>query len=105
MRQSFRGIFAKGHHAADNLRFLGVSHPSRSFLKVLLVVAGLLFVCGLNPIAMYLWHPGNESSGDFVMLSLYVTMGVFLLIAVRDPSGSVVRESRSTSKASFTLHK
>ena len=56
-------------------------------LKVLLVVAGLLFICGLYPIAMYLWHPGNESPGDMMMLSLYVTMGVFLLIAVRDPSG------------------
>ena len=56
-------------------------------LKVLMVVAGLLFLCGLYPIAMYLWHPDNGSSGDMMMLSLYVTMGVFLLIAVRDPSG------------------
>lgn len=56
-------------------------------LKVLLVVAGLLFVCGLYPIAMYLWHPGNESPGDAMMLSLYVTMGIFLLLAARDPLG------------------
>jgi hypothetical protein len=56
-------------------------------LKVLMVLAGLLFICGLYPIAMYLWHPGNESPGDTMMLSLYVTMGIFLLIAARDPSG------------------
>lgn len=56
-------------------------------LKVLMVFAGLLFICGLYPIAMYLWHPGHEASGDTMMLSLYVTMGIFLLLAVRDPTG------------------
>jgi uncharacterized membrane protein HdeD (DUF308 family) len=55
-------------------------------LKVVLVIVGLLFVAGVYPIVMYLWRPGNESPGDTMMLSLYVTLGVFLLIAMRNPS-------------------
>ena len=55
-------------------------------LKVLLVVFGLLFVACSYFIVMYLWHPGNESPGDTMMLSLYVTLGVFLLLAARNPS-------------------
>jgi len=37
---------------------------------------------------MYLWRPGNESPGDAMMLSLYVTLGVFLLLAARNPSAN-----------------
>ena len=55
-------------------------------LKVVLVLVGLLFVAGIYPIVMYLRRPGNEASGDTMMLSLYVTLGVFLLLAVRNPS-------------------
>ncbi len=55
-------------------------------LKVLMVLAGLLFLAGLYPIVMYLWRPGNESPGDAMMLSLYVTLGVFLLLTARNPS-------------------
>jgi hypothetical protein len=54
-------------------------------LKVVLVV-GLFFVAGLIPIVMYLWHPGNEPPGDTMMLSLYVALGIFLLLAARDPT-------------------
>src|SRR5947209_702320 len=55
-------------------------------LKVVLVLVGLLFLAGVYPIVMYLWRPGNESPGDAMMLSLYVTLGVFLLLAARNPS-------------------
>ncbi|HTT32244.1 MAG TPA: DUF6632 domain-containing protein [Methylomirabilota bacterium] len=55
-------------------------------LKVVLGIVGLLFVAGIYPIAMYLWQPGNEAPGDTMMLSLYFTLGIFLLLAVRDPS-------------------
>src|SRR5213076_282441 len=57
-------------------------------LKVVLVLVGLLFFAGVYPIVMYLWRPGNESPGDAMMLSLYVTLGVFLLLASRDPSAN-----------------
>src|SRR5205809_7774925 len=57
-------------------------------LKVVLVLVGLLFLAGVYPIMMYLWRPGNESPGDAMMLSLYVTLGVFLLLAARNPSAN-----------------
>lgn len=55
-------------------------------LRVLLVLLGLLFVAAAYPIVMYLWRPGNEAPGDTMMLSLYFTLGVFLLLAARNPS-------------------
>ena len=56
-------------------------------LKVVLVLLGLLFCAGIYPIADALWHPdAAEAYGDYMMLSLYVTLGVFLLIAARHPS-------------------
>ena len=55
-------------------------------LRILLVLLGLLFVAAVYPIVMYLWRPGNEAPGDTMMLSLYFTLGIFLLLAVRNPS-------------------
>jgi len=56
-------------------------------LKVLLVLLGLFFCASIYPIADALWHPdAAEDYGDYMMLSLYFTLGVFLLIAARNPS-------------------
>ena len=55
-------------------------------LKIVMVVVGLFFVAGIYPVVMYLWRPGNEPPGDTMMVSLYVTLGIFLLLAVRNPS-------------------
>ena len=56
-------------------------------LKVVLVILGLFFCAGIYPIVEALWHPdAAEAYGDYMMLSLYVTLGVFLLIAARHPS-------------------
>jgi hypothetical protein len=57
-------------------------------LKVLLVILGLLFVAAIYPMAggvRYAGAPG-EDSGDTMMLSIYFALGIFLLLAVRDPS-------------------
>src|SRR5262245_32342894 len=54
-------------------------------LKILLVLFGLFFVAAVYPIVMYLWRPGNEPPGDTMMLSLYFTLGIFLLLAARNP--------------------
>jgi hypothetical protein len=54
-------------------------------LKVVLVVVGLLFVAGVYPIAMSIRHPAPADTGDDMMLSLYVTLGIFLLLAARNP--------------------
>ena len=62
-------------------------------LKVVLVLVGLLFVAAIYPVAMALWHPGpSDDTGDTMMMSLYFTLGVFLLLAARNPSahGSLI---------------
>jgi len=55
-------------------------------LKILLVLLGLFFVAAAYPIGMYLWQPGNDPPGDTMMLSLYFALGIYLLLAVRNPS-------------------
>ena len=55
-------------------------------LKVVLVVVGVLFTAGIYPLAMRLLHPQKCEYSDVMLLSLYVTLGIFLLVAVRSPS-------------------
>jgi hypothetical protein len=56
-------------------------------LKIVLVLVGLLFTAGIYPLATFLWHPSpSDDQGDMMMVSLYVTLGILLLLAVRDPS-------------------
>jgi hypothetical protein len=55
-------------------------------LKVVLVLLGLLFSAGVYPLIGSLLHPADSDTGDTMMLSLYVALGIFLLIAVRNPS-------------------
>jgi len=55
-------------------------------LKIMLVLVGLLFTAGIYPLIGSLLHPADSDTGDTMMLSLYVALGIFLLIAVRNPS-------------------
>jgi hypothetical protein len=50
------------------------------------VLVGLLFSAGVYPLIGSLLHPADSDTGDTMMLSLYVALGIFLLIAVRNPS-------------------
>ena len=50
-------------------------------LKSLLVVLGLLFVAGIYPLVRMQLTPSDQMLG-----SVYITLGVFLLLAARDPS-------------------
>jgi hypothetical protein len=54
-------------------------------LKVVRVLVGLFFGAAIHPAAMSLCHP-SPSAGDTMMMSLYFTLGVFLLSAARKPS-------------------
>lgn len=56
-------------------------------LKVLMVLVGLFFLAGAYPIVTS-YREVNKWDGDEMMLSLYVTLGVFLLLAVRNPSAN-----------------
>jgi hypothetical protein len=55
-------------------------------LKIILVLVGLLFTAGIYPLVGSLLHPADSDTGDTMMLSLYVALGIFLLLAVRNPS-------------------
>ena len=57
-------------------------------LKVVLVLVGLLFSAGIYPLTMSLWKLSKSDYGDDMMLSLYVALGIFLLLAVRNPSAN-----------------
>ena len=51
-------------------------------LKVVLVLVGLLFTAGVYPLMMFF----SREPALAMMLSLYVTLGIFLLLAARNPS-------------------
>ena len=55
-------------------------------LKVVLVLLGLLFSAAIYPVTMILWERDRSGSGDAMMGSLYFALGIFLLLAVRNPS-------------------
>jgi hypothetical protein len=55
-------------------------------LKVVLVVVGLLSVAAVLPVAGGILHPEQSDPGDTMMMSLYATLGIFLLLASRAPS-------------------
>ncbi len=51
-------------------------------LKIVLAVVGLLFLASGYPLAIFL----RQEPALSMMFSLYVTLGVFLLLAIRDPA-------------------
>jgi drug/metabolite transporter superfamily protein YnfA len=53
-------------------------------LKILMVLVGLLFVAGVYPLTMML----RQEPALAMMMSLYVTLGIFLLLASRNPSAN-----------------
>ena len=55
-------------------------------LKVVLVLVGLLFSAAIYPLIGSLRDPAGSDLGDTMMMSLYFTLGVFLLIAVGNPA-------------------
>jgi ABC-type Mn2+/Zn2+ transport system permease subunit len=59
-------------------------------LKVVLVLVGLVFSAGIYPVVTSVrdgWHANKEDALP-MMLSLYVTLGIFLLLAARNPSAN-----------------
>ena len=53
-------------------------------LKIVLAVVGLLFLALIYPLAIFM----RQEPALSMMLSLYVTLGVFLLLAIRNPLAS-----------------
>jgi len=53
-------------------------------LKVVLVVVGMLFVATVYPLLLFV----TQEPALAMMLCLYVTLGIFLLLASRNPSAN-----------------
>ena len=60
------------------------------FLRVALIVVGLIFLVGVYPLTIvwpagWAWHLTGQSMYLQMILGIYATLGVFLIIASRDP--------------------
>ncbi|HUK88345.1 MAG TPA: DUF6632 domain-containing protein [Terriglobales bacterium] len=58
-------------------------------LRAVLVLVGLIFVFGIYPLMMF-WPAGwrwipNQPEYEQMILGIYITLGIFLLIASRNP--------------------
>jgi hypothetical protein len=53
-------------------------------LKMVLALVGVLFLALVYPLAMFL----RQAPATAMMFSLYVTLGIFLLLAIRNPWAS-----------------
>jgi len=59
------------------------------YLRIALLVVGLIFIFGIYPLTIiwpsgWAWHPGQSDYLQMI-LGIYATLGVFLLIASRNP--------------------
>jgi hypothetical protein len=60
------------------------------YLRVALILVGLIFIFCVYPLMMSLWPSGwrwspNQPQYEQMILGVYATLGVFLLIAARNP--------------------
>ena len=55
-------------------------------LKVMLILVGLLFTAALYSAIGGLLHPAHSDTGDTMMMGIYFALGIFLLMAVRNPA-------------------
>ena len=53
-------------------------------LKIVLALVGLLFLALTYPLVLF----ARQDPATSMMFSLYVTLGVFMLLAIRNPSAS-----------------
>jgi hypothetical protein len=60
------------------------------YLRIVLVAVGLVFIFGIWPLGLvwpsgWAWHAEGRSEYYEMILGIYATLGVFLIIASRDP--------------------
>ena len=55
-------------------------------LQVVLVLVGLFFTAAIYPAIAILRGRDPSNTGDGMMMAIYFTLGIFLLLAVRNPS-------------------
>lgn len=61
-----------------------------NYLRIALVLVGLVFIFGIYPLMMnfwpsgWRWHP-NQTEYEQMIVGVYATLGVFLIMASRNP--------------------
>ncbi len=60
------------------------------YLRVALVLVGLVFTFGIWPLGVlwpsgWSWHTGGRSYYYEMIVAIYATLGIFLILAARDP--------------------
>lgn len=60
------------------------------YLRIALIAIGLVFIFGIWPLGIvwpsgWIWHEGGRSDYLEMILGIYATLGVFLILAARDP--------------------
>ncbi len=60
------------------------------YLRIALLVVGLIFIFGIYPLSIvwpsgWAWHAGGQSEYFQMILGIYATLGVFLVLASRNP--------------------
>jgi hypothetical protein len=75
---------------SSNLKEKNMAETDRiKYLSLALLVVGLIFIVGIYPLTIiwpsgWSWHPGQSDYLQMI-LGIYATLGVFLLVASRDP--------------------
>ncbi len=60
------------------------------YLKVALVVFGIIFIVGIYAMMMWIWPAGwgwtpHQSEYEQMIMGVYATLGIFLIRAAKDP--------------------
>lgn len=71
------------------------------YLRLALRVFGMVFIVGIYPLTLlwpsgWAWHSSGQSEYLQMIITIYATLGVFLLLAAREPE-------RHLSLVSFTI--
>jgi hypothetical protein len=66
------------------------THETNKFLRPVLVVVGLIFIFGIYTLGVvwpsgWVWHTGGQNPYLQMIWGVYATLGIFLLIASRNP--------------------
>lgn len=72
-------------------RFMTMEMTTRlKYLRIALIIIGLLLIFGLYPLMNFLWPSGwrwvpHQQSYEQMIIAIYVTLGIFLILASKDP--------------------
>jgi len=83
MRFAIDDLLRRRKNAVDEVKRM-------KYLKIALIVIGLMFIVGLPAMMMFVWPSGwgwtpPQPEYEHMILGVYATLGVFLILAAKDP--------------------